>query len=104
MDGGIVFKNGGPLGWLGDRQDETATSATSKKVVDCWHLCKSLSDSGVTLTDITSPTILYNDNVRVFGGLTTWHPKSLGTFDSVKTLFSNGFRIKLLQSNTLLAR
>jgi hypothetical protein len=72
MNGGIVFKNGGPLGWIGDRQDQSAlssceaeiraTSATSKKVVHFWHLCKSLSDSGVTLTDIESPTVLYNDN------------------------------------------
>jgi hypothetical protein len=72
MNGGIVFKNGGPLGWIGNRQDQTAlssceaeiraTSATSKKVVDFRHLCKSLSDSGVTLTDIKSPTVLYNDN------------------------------------------
>ncbi len=72
MNGGIVFKNGGPLSWIGNRQDQTAlssceaeicaTSATSKKVVDFWHLCKSLSDSGVTLTDIESPTVLYNDN------------------------------------------
>ena len=44
MSGGIVFRNGGPLGWLGERQDRTAlssceaeiraTNATSKKVVD----------------------------------------------------------------------
>ncbi len=44
MSGGIVFKNGGPLGWLGDQQERTvlssceaeicATCATSKKVVD----------------------------------------------------------------------
>jgi hypothetical protein len=44
MNGGIVFKNSGPLGWLGERQERTylslceaatcATNATSKKVVD----------------------------------------------------------------------
>jgi hypothetical protein len=44
MNGGIVFKNGGAVGWLGDRQDCTslssckakirATNAISKKVLD----------------------------------------------------------------------
>jgi hypothetical protein len=44
MSGGIAFCNGGPLGWLSERQDRTAlssceaeiraTNATSKKVVD----------------------------------------------------------------------
>jgi hypothetical protein len=48
MSGGIVFKNSGPLGWLGKRQDRTslssceaeirATSATTKKVVDLRNL------------------------------------------------------------------
>jgi hypothetical protein len=42
--GGIVFKNGGPLGWISERQERTsaeinATSATSKKVVDSSNLC-----------------------------------------------------------------
>jgi hypothetical protein len=49
MSGGIVFKNGGPLGWLSKRQDRIslnsceaeicATSATSKKVVDLRNIC-----------------------------------------------------------------
>jgi hypothetical protein len=44
MSGGIVFCNGGPLGWFGERQDRTllssceaeirVTCTTSKKVVD----------------------------------------------------------------------
>jgi hypothetical protein len=27
MSGGIVFANGGPLGWLRDRQDRTSLSS-----------------------------------------------------------------------------
>ena len=56
MNGGIVFKNGGPIGWLGDRQDRTslssceaeirATCATSKKVVDFRNLSRSVYDAG----------------------------------------------------------
>ena len=54
MSGGIIFKNGGPLGWLGECQDHMslssceaeirATNATSKKVVDFRNLCRSTSD------------------------------------------------------------
>jgi hypothetical protein len=72
MTGGIVFKNGGPIGWLGKRQERTslssceaeirATSATSKKVVDFWNLCRSISNSGYSIPGLDSPTVLYNDN------------------------------------------
>ena len=72
MSGGIVFRNGGPLGWLSERQDRTflssceaeirATNATSKKVVDFRHLCTSLCEAGHSLPDATIPTLLYNDN------------------------------------------
>jgi hypothetical protein len=72
MNGGIIFKNGGPVGWLGDRQDRTslssceaeicATNATSKKVVDFRNLSCSVSDAGYTLTSLNAPTVLYNDN------------------------------------------
>jgi hypothetical protein len=72
MNGGIVFCNGGPIGWLGERQEHTslssfeveirATSATSKKVVDFRNLCHSISESGLPLPDATLPTVLYNDN------------------------------------------
>ena len=44
MNGGIIFKNGGPLGWLGKRQERMslssceaeicATNTTSKKVIN----------------------------------------------------------------------
>ena len=72
MSGGIVFKNGGPLGWLSERQERTslssceaeirATSATSKKVVDFRNICRSVTDSGFPIPDIDHPTLLYNDN------------------------------------------
>jgi len=72
MSGGIIFRNGGPVGWLGERQDQTslssceaeirATNATSKKVVDFRNICQSMVDSGHNLQDIVSPTLLFNVN------------------------------------------
>jgi hypothetical protein len=32
MNGGIVFKNGGPLGWLGKRQDRTSLSSCKAEI------------------------------------------------------------------------
>ncbi len=71
MSGGIIFWNGGPVGWLGERQDCMslssceaeihATNATSKKVVDFHNICQSMVDSGHNLQDIVSPTLLFND-------------------------------------------
>ncbi len=72
MNGRIVLKNGGPLGWLGERQDRTslssceakicATNTTSKKIVDICNLCRSVSKSGHSLSDSDSPTLLFNNN------------------------------------------
>jgi hypothetical protein len=72
MNSGIIFHNGGPIGWIGERQDRTslnsseaeicAMSATSKKVVGFRSLCRSISESGLPLLNATLPTILYNDN------------------------------------------
>ncbi len=72
MSGGIVFRTGGPLGWLGEHQDRTAlrsceaeiraTNATSKKVDDFCNLCTSMCTSGHRLPDATQLTLLYNDN------------------------------------------
>ena len=72
MSGGIVFCTGGPVGWLADHQEQMslssceaeirATNATSKKVVDFRNICQSMVDSGHDLSDIASPTLLYNDN------------------------------------------
>jgi hypothetical protein len=72
MNGSIIFCNGGPIGWLGERQERTslssceaeicATSATSKKVVDFRKLYHSISESGLPLPNATLPTVLYNDN------------------------------------------
>jgi hypothetical protein len=62
--GGIVFKNGGPLGWLSEHQERTslssckaeirATSATSKKVVDLRNLCLSFTKSDFPTLDINN--------------------------------------------------
>ncbi len=72
MNGGIIFCNGSPIGWIGERQDRKslsscegkicATSATSKKVVNLRNLCRSISESRLPLLDATLPTILSNDN------------------------------------------
>jgi hypothetical protein len=72
MSGGIIFRNGGPVGWLGDRQDRTslssceaeirATNSTSKKVVDFCNVCQSMVESGHVISNIASPTLLFNDN------------------------------------------
>jgi hypothetical protein len=72
MNGGIVFRNGGPIGWLGERQEHTslssceaeicATSTTSKKVIDFRNLCRSISDSSLPVPDASSPIVLYNNN------------------------------------------
>jgi hypothetical protein len=72
MTGGIIFQTGGPVGWLGERQDRTslssceaeirATNATSKKVVDFRSVCQSMVESEHDIADVTSPTPLFNDN------------------------------------------
>jgi hypothetical protein len=72
MNGGIVFCNGGLIGWLGECQERTslssceaeirATSTMSKKVDYFRNLCPSISESGLPLPDATLPTVLYNDN------------------------------------------
>ena len=74
MSSGIVFRYGGPLGWLCDHQEQTSlssceaeirvTNATLKKVVDFCHLCTSMCEAGYSLPDATHPTFLYNDNVE----------------------------------------
>ncbi len=72
MNGGIIFNNGGPNGWLGKRQDCTflssceaeilATNATSKKVVNFHNLSCSVSKNSHAIDDLSSPTVLYNNN------------------------------------------
>jgi hypothetical protein len=72
MTGGIIFWTGGPVGWLGERQDRTslssceaeiwATNATSKKVVDFCNVCQSMVESGHAIANVTFPTLLFNDN------------------------------------------
>jgi hypothetical protein len=72
MSGSIVFKNGGPFGWLSERQECTSlssceaeirtTSATSKKAVDLRNLCLSFTKSGFPILDTNKLTLIYNDN------------------------------------------
>ncbi len=89
MNGGIVFTNGDPLGWLGEWQDRTslssceaeicATNFTSKKIIDFCNLRWSISKSGHSLSNIDSPTLLFNNNdacVRWLHNMTSkaaWH-------------------------------
>ena len=72
MDGGIIFKNGGPIGWLGKRQkcmslspceaEIWATNATSKKVMEFCNLSHSISESGRTIDGFSSWMVFYNNN------------------------------------------
>jgi hypothetical protein len=72
MNGGIIFKNSGPIGWLGKRQERTSLSsceaevwapnAMSKKVKDFRNLSCSVSESGHTIVGLSSPIVLYNGN------------------------------------------
>jgi hypothetical protein len=72
MNGGIIFKNSGPIGWLGEHQVCTSlssceaeiwvTSAKLKKVVNFRNLSCSVSKNGHTIDSLSSPTVLYNNN------------------------------------------
>jgi hypothetical protein len=72
MNGGIIFPNGNPIGWLGDRQEcmslssceaeIRATSVVSKKIIDFQNLSRNISDSGHITADVSQPTLSYNDN------------------------------------------
>jgi hypothetical protein len=67
MSGGVVFRQGGPLSWIANRQDQTAlssgeaeiraTNVVSKSVVGMRH-----RSSGYDITDTLAPSPLYNDN------------------------------------------
>jgi hypothetical protein len=72
MNGGIIFKNGGPIRWLGECQERMslssfeakiwATNAMLKRVVDLRNLSCSVSENGHTLDGLSSPMVLYNNN------------------------------------------
>ncbi len=74
MNSGIVFKNGCPIGWLGERQEQTLlssckaeicatnTTITSKKNVDFHNLLLIVSKAGHSLPVLASPTTIFNDN------------------------------------------
>ena len=71
MSGGIIFRSGGPLSWLGERQARMslssckakicATCAMSKKIVDLCNLARSISHAGLPVTDIFSPMVLHTN-------------------------------------------
>jgi hypothetical protein len=72
MNGGIIFKNGGPIRWLGKHQECTSLSsceakiwaknAASKKVVDFCNLSCSVFKNSHTIKGLYSPMVLYNNN------------------------------------------
>jgi hypothetical protein len=112
MNGGIVFKNGGPLGWLGEWQDRTslssceaeirATNATSKKIIDFRNLHRSVSESGHSLSNIDSLTLLFNNNdtcVRWSHNMTS---KAARHIELREIPFVNGCTTRPLMSFTLL--
>jgi hypothetical protein len=106
MNGGIVFKNGGPVGWLGERQERTslssceaeirATNATSKKVVDFRNLSRSVSAAGYQIPDIDSPNLVYNDNAACV----QWSYNMTSKADRHIELCENSVR-EWVQDNTL---
>jgi hypothetical protein len=104
MNGGIIFHNGGPIGWLGECQECTslssceaeicATSATSKKVIDFRNLCRSVSDLGLSVPDATSPTVLYNGNDACVKWSYNMTSKALAISSCVKIWFASGFKTR----------
>jgi hypothetical protein len=113
MSGGIIFWNGGPVGWLGERQDGMSlssceveictTNATSKKVVDFCSICQSMVDSGHNLIDIVSPTPLFNDNDACVKWSYNMTSKAAPHIELWETLFPNGFNPSFYWSNMSLA-
>ncbi len=107
MSCGIVFKNGGPLGWLAKRWESTslssceakiwATNSTSKKVVNFRNLCRSVLESVVPISDVNKATTIYNDN----NACVQWSHNMTAL---QKTPFTSGFKIRQFISNTSLGR
>ena len=72
MSGGIVFRSGGPIAWLSERQDRTslsscesenrATAAAAKDTRSVRHVIAGLREHGYPITDDLKATVLYNDN------------------------------------------
>jgi hypothetical protein len=81
MSGGIIFWNGGPVGWLGECQDRTslsfceaeirATNATSKKVVDFRNIVKAWSTPGTTFKIFSHQLFCSTTTTRASNGCTT---------------------------------
>ena len=72
MSGGIIFRCGGPVAWVGERQDKTslssceaeirATSATAKLLKSVLNMASGLAASGVSIADLDGSSAIYNDN------------------------------------------
>ena len=73
MSSTIVFRLGGPIAWKAIRQEQTllssceaeiyTTSEGAKLSVDVRNLATDFSRTSKSLTDATTPTKVYNDNM-----------------------------------------
>jgi hypothetical protein len=72
MSGGIIFRQGGPIAWIAERQERTplssceaeicATNEISKLLMGIHNLTESVRSSGFAIPDTTAASPLYNDN------------------------------------------
>ncbi len=72
MSGGIIFRQGGPVGWTAVRQERTslssceaeirATNEVSKLLMGIRHLADAVREGGHNIADTTVASPLYNDN------------------------------------------
>jgi hypothetical protein len=105
MTGGIIFKKGGPIGWLGKRQECTSLSsceaeiwadnATLNKVVDFLNPFRSVSENGHTIDGLSSLMVLYNNNDACVKWLHNMTSKALVTLSSMRIPFGNRSRTRL---------
>ena len=74
MSGGIVFRNGGPVGWLAERQEHTslssceaeirATNEGAKLTIALRNLADGFADCGVTLLDANGKKTRFCQQVK----------------------------------------
>jgi len=72
MSGGIIFRQGGPIGWTAVRQERTslssceaeirATNEVSKLLMGIRHLADAVREGGHDIADTAVASPLYNDN------------------------------------------
>ncbi len=99
ISSGIMFKNGGPLGWLSKCQEGTAlssckakicaTSATLKTVMDLRKICQSVANSGFPILILISLPLFTMTMKPASSGPTTWLLRWLGLLNCVRTPFAN---------------